>query len=99
MWSCGYNNNGQLGFGDAIYRSSPVQVGTLATWSQIVGGSYHSFAIKTDGTLWAWGNNGSGRLGLGDTVQRSSPVQVGTLATWTTIAKGPGAEHLLGLHT
>lgn len=32
LWSWGLNSAGQLGLGDLITRSSPVQVGTLATW-------------------------------------------------------------------
>ena len=35
LWASGYNGIGGLGLGDAIKRSSPVQVGVLATWSQI----------------------------------------------------------------
>ena len=84
MW--GYNVQGQLGQGDVVYRSSPVQVGALTTWSNIAGGNFHTIATKTDGTLWAWGNDNKGQLGLGDVILRSSPVQVGTIATWTKVA-------------
>jgi alpha-tubulin suppressor-like RCC1 family protein len=46
-------------------------------WKQIDCGSYHSAAIKLDGTLYAWGNNGSGQLAQGNvnTPNYSSPVQ------------------------
>jgi len=107
LWGWGQNKYGQLGLGDAStgypsyikkYRSSPVQVGTLSTWSQIAGGHHHSVAIKTDGTLWSWGRHDFGQLGLGDIINRSSPVQVGTLATWTVIAKGSDAYHSIALH-
>ena len=97
LWAWGFNLNGTLGLGDAAYRSSPVQVGNLTTWSQIAGGLDHSLALKTDGTLWSWGNNVYGRLGLGDVVKRSSPVQVGTLASWVTIAKGSTRIHTSAL--
>ena len=100
LWAWGRNyNNGQLGLGDIIDRSSPVQVGTLTTWSAIGSNSFHSLAIKTDGTLWDWGKNADGQLGVGDTARRSSPVQVGTLATWTAIAKGSKSDHSLALHS
>src|SRR3989338_9110551 len=79
LWAWGSNSYGQLGLGDTTSRSSPVQVGTLTTWTSFAGGGSHSLAGKTDGTLWAWGSNNSGRLGLGDIANRSSPVQVGTL--------------------
>ena len=84
LWSWGCNESGQLGLGNTIRRSSPVQVGALTTWSNVFGGSSGSaFATKTDGTLWAWGANGTGQLGLGNTTNRSSPVQVGALTDWS----------------
>lgn len=90
LWSWGNNGNGQLGLGDGYgaNRSSPVQVGALTNWASVAGGTVHSIATKTDGTLWAWGQNGSGRLGLGDTAYRSSPVQVGALTNWSSVSAG-----------
>lgn len=88
LWSCGYNNQGQLGQGDTLNRSTPVQIGTLTDWDKIACGNTHSIAVKTNGTLWAWGYNGVGSLGLGDTVDCSSPVQVGTLTDWVKIYGG-----------
>ena len=87
LWSWGKNEFGQLELGDTAYRSSPVQIGALTTWT-VVSGINHSIALKSDGTLWAWGRNQSGQLGQGDVVLRSSPVQVGTLTTWTAVAGG-----------
>ena len=90
LWSWGQNNYGQLGIGIAGNyqgRSSPVQIGALSTWSKISAGTYHSMAIKTDGTMWSWGYN-IGQLGLGDTIRRSSPVQVGALTTWLNVSAG-----------
>jgi hypothetical protein len=86
LFAWGDNSSGQLGFNDGVTRSSPVQVGTLATWASVAAATNASSAIDTAGKLWAWGDNSSGRLGLGDTVKRSSPVQVGTLATWASVA-------------
>ena len=104
LWACGYNYYGQLGQqlgqGDITNYSSPVQVGTLTTWSQIAGGGYHTIATKTDGTLWAWGYNSIGALGQGNTTNYSSPVQVGTLTTWSTWSKiACGYEHTLATKT
>ena len=86
LWSWGSNSYGKLGLNDTTSRNSPVQVGTLTTWSQIACGYYHSLALKTDGTLWSWGGNSYGRLGLGDFTHRSSPAQIGSLTVWTKIA-------------
>ena len=88
LWTWGYNNNGQLGLGNTTYYSSPKQVSSLTTWSSIAGGSYHTIATKTDGTLWTWGQNTYGQLGLGNTTQYNSPKQVGSLTTWSSIAGG-----------
>jgi alpha-tubulin suppressor-like RCC1 family protein len=86
LWTWGKNggyNAGQLGLGDTVDRSSPVQVGALTTWLTPCMGYGHAMCIKTDGTLWMWGRNSDGELGLGDTVARSSPVQLGNLTTWS----------------
>src|SRR3990167_335955 len=105
LWSWGSNAFGQLGQSIAYttHRSSPMQVGTLSTWSRIAGSNGHSHAIKTDGTLWSWGYNPNGQLGLGDqgagvATSRSSPVQVGTLSTWSVVA-AKGLNYSLALKT
>ena len=88
LWSWGYNDNGQLGLNNRTYYSSPKQVGSLTTWSNITAGYRHTLATKTDGTLWSWGYNGQGQLGLGNTIDYSSPKQVGSLTTWVKVAGG-----------
>lgn len=100
LWAWGSNANGELGLNDTTNRDSPVQVGTLTTWSSAsaggdAGASSASYAIKTDGTLWAWGSNLYGRLGLNDTVNRSSPVQVGSLTSWKSVSAGGYHTHAI----
>ena len=87
LWTWG-SNNGNIGDGTVIRRSSPVQVGSGTTWSKIAGGSDQTFATKTDGTLWSWGYNFYGQLGDGTSgnANKSSPVQVGVLTTWSDAA-------------
>lgn len=87
IWTWGVNWYGQLGVGDIIDRSSPVQVGSLTDWAQISTGA-HTMAIRKNGSLWAWGYNTSGALGLGDVNHRSIPVQVGSLTDWAVVAAG-----------
>lgn len=88
LYAWGGNTLGQLGLGDAINRSSPVQVGALTDWSEI-SISNHSAAVTNTGTLLTWGFNYAGSLGQNDTIHRSSPVQVGALTTWLKVsAKG-----------
>jgi len=89
LWSWGRNQAGQLGTGNIIARSSPVQVGALTNWSKLARGRTSCLAIKTDGTLWAWGDNTAGCLGLSldpSGNAKSSPTQVGSLTTWLTIS-------------
>jgi len=88
LYSWGNNDYGQLGLGNRTSRSSPVQVGSLATWSKIATGRMHGLAIKTDGTLWSWGHNSAGQLGLGNTTYYSSPKQVGALTIWLKVSGG-----------
>jgi alpha-tubulin suppressor-like RCC1 family protein len=45
LWAWGDNTTGQLGLGDTINRSSPVQVGTHF-WSQIIAGGSVSGALR-----------------------------------------------------
>ena len=96
LWSWGANTTGNLGLGDIIGRSSPVQIGALTAWSKVSSGGFLTVAIKTDGTLWSWGSNGAGGLGLGDVTNRSSPVQVGALTTWSVVS---ARTHVLGIKT
>ena len=35
LWTWGFNESGQLGLGDTVYRSSPIQVGALTTWTSV----------------------------------------------------------------
>ena len=98
LWGWGVNNTTfpALGDGTTINRSSPVQIGALADWSNIACSFIHSLAIKTDGSLWAWGRNlYSGNLGDGTTINRSSPVQIGGLTDWRFASGGRFHSHAI----
>lgn len=91
LWAWGYNSDGELGQGTAdtlTTHTSPVQIGTVATWASISCGGYHTMAIRTDGTLWAWGDNLYGQIGNGTTTDVTSPLQIGTAANWNGISGG-----------
>ncbi len=74
LWAVGNNIYGQLGTGDTLRRSTPVQIASGV--ASIAVGFGHSLFLKTDGTLWATGLNSSGQLGLGNTTSRSTPAQM-----------------------
>ena len=95
LWTFGYNAYGQLGQGDIVYLSSPVQVGSLTDWNSMSCGYRHTTGIKTDSSLWTFGYNAYGQLGQGDIVNLSSPVQVGSLTDWSSMSCG--GNHTTGI--
>jgi alpha-tubulin suppressor-like RCC1 family protein len=98
LWTWGRGNDGRLGNFSTTARSTPVT--TFAggnNWKSVICGSYHTAAIKTDGSLWVWGAN-SVQLGINATGSRSTPV--------TTFAGGNdwkqvsgGQEHTAAVKT
>lgn len=98
LWCWGYNNYGQVGNGTTGTGniSSPVQVGTVTTWSDVAAGQYFTCGLRANGTLWCWGLNNYSQVGDGTTTTRTSPVQIGT-ASWSDIAAGQ--QHACGIQT
>jgi len=89
-WSWGRNVYGRLGDNSTTDRSSPVSVvGGFLDWVQISAGTYHTIALRANGSAWAWGRNFNGRLGDDTTTNRSSPVSVvGGFADWIQVSAG-----------
>jgi alpha-tubulin suppressor-like RCC1 family protein len=83
LWAWGYNGDGELGKGNLTSYSSPVQVGSLTSWQDVVATPTTSYALQTNGTLWAWGDCTSGPFN--SNVKYSSPVQVGSLTSWAIL--------------
>jgi alpha-tubulin suppressor-like RCC1 family protein len=81
LWSCGYNNAGQLGLGttDTNAHITFTQITTNTdNIKKIICGYDSNFIIKNDGSLWSCGNNGYGQLGLGTTTNTPSFTKVTT---------------------
>ncbi len=95
LWCWGRDFRGSLGLTNSvnISKSSPVQIGSGTTWSNVFLGFNRTFAIKTDGTLWTWGYaNQHGEAGLNNILSYgqgiSSPTQVGSSTTWAAATAG-----------
>ena len=90
LWTWGSGSNGRLGNAVTTNVSTPVTTFAGGTnWKQVSGGSTHTAAIKTDGTLWTWGNGGQGRLGNATTSDNiSTPI--------TTFAGGTNWKQVSG---
>jgi len=95
VYAWGENSSGQLGNDTTTQSNIPVQVLKGASSSAtayltgiiaISGGSQHSLALKSDGTVYAWGDNSSGQLGNDTTVDSIVPVQVSGLTDVIAIA-------------
>jgi len=63
VFSWGGGQLGQLGHGDCIRQSSPIQVANLSDIVQISCGKRHSAALAASGLLFTWGSNEYGQLG------------------------------------
>ena len=91
LWTWGLGNTGRLG--NAVTSGNiSIPVTTFAggtNWKQLGCGSFHTAAIKTDGTLWSWGYGGTGGLGnLSGVSVNSTPV--------TTFAGGSNWKQVSG---
>jgi len=81
-WAWGRNAMGELGDNSTIDKHTPVKVlgpgstGYLTDVISIMGGNFHTVALKSDSTVWAWGWNGHGQLGDNTLTDRHTPVQV-----------------------
>ena len=65
VWSCGYNNYGQLGLNNTADKTTFTQVTTNINndVKQVACGDGYTFIVKNDGSLWSCGRNNYGQLG------------------------------------
>lgn len=80
--------------------TTPIQATALANVIAVAGGSLHSLAALSDGSVWAWGSNEAGQVGPGIPVgtysSTNTPVQV-TGLPGSVIAVAAGEYHSLAL--
>ena len=79
LWAWGDNKYGQIGDGTvtvyayndkrdyviAADNDKPKPVKIMDNVASVTAGTYHTLAVKTDGSLWAWGDNHHGQIGDG----------------------------------
>jgi alpha-tubulin suppressor-like RCC1 family protein len=88
LYVWGQNANGELGLGDKINRSAPVQL--AGSWIAAASAGNTTYAINSTFKLFSWGfRNSNFAYGDGTTFDRSSPVQVG-VSSWIQIAAANG---------
>jgi alpha-tubulin suppressor-like RCC1 family protein len=91
IYSCGVNDQGQLGHGDLQIRSTLTQIKAHRFSTLFCGSlSNHWFGVTNKG-LMCVGSNNRGQLMMGDTLDRKEPCQVHIAAK--VIDMGLGAEH------
>lgn len=79
LYAWGRNNNGQLGLGDVLDRSTPtlVSAGPFVAFSATRSGAGNAFfVLAKSGVLYGMGGNLGGALGVGDVLPRSTPTVV-----------------------
>jgi alpha-tubulin suppressor-like RCC1 family protein len=92
LYSCGQNNQGQLGLGDTVDRYTLQLISS--GWKAVSCGNLHTIAQKESGEVYVWGSNYNHQLCLGSTDnQKKSPTRL------TANAKGfaAGGAHCLVL--
>lgn len=71
----GYNTYGDLGNGNEVNATAPVDVtGLTSGVSRVSTGVEHSCAVTTSGGIKCWGRNRYGGFGTGDTTNSDVPV-------------------------
>ena len=110
LWAWGWNWEGNPDPVTVIdwrsegdFSAEPVRIDAeLGDWLEprvsVSAGSYHSVAIRADGSLWAWGSNSRGQLGDGhdgDRLrvvrpmgERNVPTRIGDGNRWASASAG-----------
>lgn len=95
--SCwGFNEDGELGHGDALREPTPVTVNGIDDAIAVAAGGFHTCALRRGGTISCWGYNHSGELGDGTTTSTNTPVTVTGIGD--AVAITAGRYHTCAVH-
>src|SRR6185295_2635649 len=98
LWCWGWNAYGQLGNNSPAPLSNvAVQVPMQQPVATMAGGSNHTLALLSNGTVLAWGQGSAGQLGNGGTADSHIPLPVPGLNS--VIAVSAGRTHSLALRS
>ena len=65
VWSCGWNNDGQLGLGNNLTIFLPERITTITQpVTSVACGLLHSLFLDCDGSVWGCGANHQGQIGM-----------------------------------
>lgn len=89
LWSWGTNDSGRLGNGTIDAGNFlPKQIGSDKDWDLISAGTWHSLALKKDGTLWGWGNTRTESLGyfhFNLPLDQTTPIKLNNDNDWSYV--------------
>src|SRR3990167_9397201 len=79
VWSCGHNQQGELGLGHNSNLPTPQKISNLPPIISVSAGVAFSLFVDANGSVWSCGYNQYGQLGLGDVNHRNIPEQITNL--------------------
>ena len=98
VYSCGLNDDGQLGLGNDISYNTPQLISDISnlTITAVSASTDHSLFLTHDGRVYSCGGNRSGQLGLGNNTNFNTPQLITDISNITAITSGPYYTFLLG---
>lgn len=88
VYSCGYNEFGQLGLGDPYFEKLPQLVAGVEDVKAIAAGARHSLVVLENGEVYSFGANDHGQLGQGNISPADTPTKITGISAARAVAAG-----------